>query len=173
MHAECVVAEYESVSGVQTALEVLERFDFSDDAVSVVSRSSDEGRAQLREELEQEDEIPPTPAGKAARLGTLIGGSIATPFSVMSMVGPFIVAGPLAGMAAGAAVGGLLGGTTEWGVSGKAADEYEQRVKEGSMLVLVNSTPDRLTEAERGLKTTSPKSLKRFKDGEEASKDMA
>jgi hypothetical protein len=48
------------------------------------------------------------------------------------------------------------------GTDDQAAKDYEQRVREGSVLVIVTSTPPRLNEAERGLQTTGPKTMERF-----------
>lgn len=43
-----------------------------------------------------------------------------------------------------------------------AATLYEERLEEGSVLIIVTSTPMRLDEAEDGLQTTNPVSMERF-----------
>jgi uncharacterized membrane protein len=160
MHAQCLVAEFGSLKEAQVGLTVLENFDFKSDAVSMVSRGHEEALEKIGDQQRGAEEQ--ASAGKSAGLGTLIGGTVTAPIAVGTMIGPFIVAGPLIGMAVGAAAGGLLSEADQWGIHEQAARDYEQRVREGAVLVIVTSTPPRLDEAERGLKTTGPKSLERF-----------
>ena len=158
MYVECLVVEFGSLSDAQVGLEVLDTFDFKLDAVSIVSHGDEEALQKIGDQERSAEE----PASKSARLGTLIGGTVAGPIAVGTMIGPFIVGGALVGMAVGATVGGLLGSAQQWGIHEDAAQDYEQRVKNGSVLVIVTSTSPRLDEAEQGLKTTGPKSLQRF-----------
>ncbi len=161
MHAQCLVAEYGSLADARVGLAVLEKFDFDTDAVSVVSRG-DQGKMPHVGARHHHGEETVRDTGRSAGLGTLIGGAAGVPLAIGSLVGPFLIAGPLAGMAAGAAAGGLLSPATEWGLDEEDADTYEKRVEEGSVLIIVTSTPGRLDDAEQGLQTTGPKSLERF-----------
>lgn len=87
----------------------------------------------------------------------------AAPIAAATMIDPFIVAGPLLGMAVGAAVGGLLKSTSEWGVDLDATKDYERRVREGAVLIIVHSENRvSLDEAEAVLKTIGPDSIRRF-----------
>lgn len=75
--------------------------------------------------------------------GLLLGlGSFAIPG-----IGPIIAAGPIAaaigGALAGGAVGGLLGALTDFGIPEEEAREYETRINDGEILVLVDTDDDR------------------------------
>ena len=160
MYAQCVIAEYRSRADARIGLEVLEKRHFSPDAVSVVSRQEEDSVDELGHL--QEGAKPGQTSDKAAGLGTLLGGAVATPIALSTAVAPFFIAGPLAGMVAGAAVGGALGGTKHWGVNEEAAQTYQQRVEQGSVLVIINDEEGRLNEAEAALKTTDTVTLERF-----------
>lgn len=163
MHDRCVIAEYDSPETARVGLEVLEKNGFTTETVSVVThrdKASVGELSHLERDATEAPEGPPneTPTG----LGMLLGGGVAAPIAAFTMVGPFMLAGPIAGIAAGAAVGRLLGSTNEWGVHESAREAYERRVHEGAVLVIVHDEPLRLDEAESVLSTTSPRNLDRF-----------
>lgn len=160
MHAQCLVAEFGSLSDAQVALDVLESANFNLDAVSLVTRSDNNTLQKLDEEQRGAEDT--ATASKSAGLGALIGGSVAVPFAVGTMIGPFIVAGPLVGMAVGATLGSLFGTANQWGIPENVAMDYEQRVKNGAVLVIVTDAAPRFSEAEGSLKTTGPISLQQF-----------
>lgn len=162
MHDQCVIAEYESAEQARIGLEVLEKAGFTTEAVSVVTRRNDSAGelAHLDRDAAEQPEGPPneTPTG----LGMLLGGGVAAPLAAFTMVGPFMLAGPIAGIAAGAAVGRVLGSTKAFGVHESAREAYERRVQEGAVLVMVHDEAMRLDEAEAVLSTTDPQKLDRF-----------
>ncbi|NND97879.1 MAG: DUF1269 domain-containing protein [Pirellulaceae bacterium] len=167
---KCVISEYETSMAAKVALELLETNDFTLRDVSVVSSVSDPSAIQIHhlEESHHEHASPSAPEGKSVSLGMLIGGTVATPILAGTLVGPFVIAGPLVGIAIGAAVGSLLSNTDRWGVHRDVSADYEQRVESGSVLVIVNAEQEsRLSEAERILKTTDPKSLGRFESSQD------
>ena len=154
-----IVAEYASADEANVGLEVLEKEGFTPESVSVISRQegSTEELGQLKEHHQQHSS-----SEKTTGLGALIGGAVATPIAVTTMIGPFLVAGPLAGMAAGAVVGGLGGHARSWGADEEASARYERRVADGGVLVIVHGSEARLAQAKRGLKTTNQLSIEEF-----------
>jgi len=169
---QCVIAEFRSFEAAKLALEALEVNKFTLEEVSVVSSVNDPAAVRLKE-LEPQDspqditskEAPgrTTTDHKSVGLGMLIGGSVAAPIAAATLIGPVLVAGPLVGMAVGAAVGGLLKSTSEWGVDLDATKDYEKRVKNGAVLIIVHSENRvSLDEAEAVLKTIGPDSIRRF-----------
>ncbi|MFG0263476.1 MAG: hypothetical protein ACF788_13875 [Novipirellula sp. JB048] len=159
MVAECVVAEFETLDKAKVGVEVLEKFDFASDAVSLVWRGNEQAMEKLDWESGPEEALG---VAKSAGLGGVIVGAVAVPLAVETMIMPVIVTGPLVAFVVGAATGGLLSEAKRWGVQQHRASSYEQRIADGSVLVIVTSTPRRIDEAERGLATTHPKSLERF-----------
>jgi len=164
---ECVVAEFRTRAGAKLALEVLERNHYTRENVSVVMHSDDPAAEKL-DDMQAGDAIPAdqveatSPDGRSVGLGMLLGGMIAAPLALGTMIGPFILAGPLVGMGIGAAFGGLFSSHQR----GDTADEnlsYENRVKGGSVLVIVTQDEQiGLNEAEAVLATTNPKTMERF-----------
>ncbi len=130
----------------------------------MVSSADDSTAAHLRD-LEDEPEDHTTsasaPEGRNVSLGMLIGGTVAAPIAAATLIGPFIIAGPLVGIAIGAAVGSLIK-MENWGVAHDVTADYEQRVKSGSVLVIVHDVDDlTLDDAKASLKTTGAKSLEK------------
>ncbi|MCM2375019.1 DUF1269 domain-containing protein [Aporhodopirellula aestuarii] len=163
--SKCLIAEYETSAAAKLALEVLEKDHFTLENVSVVSKSSDSGAEHLEglQDPSQDQEHVSAPDNRSTSLGMLIGGAVTAPIAAGTLIGPFIIAGPLVGMAVGAAMGSLLGGMEKWGVAKDVSSTYEDRVNSGSVLVIVHDVDDiRIHEAKSLLKTTDPKSLEKF-----------
>lgn len=163
---ECLIAEYESRTAAKDALERLERAHFTLENVSIVSDASDPAAEHL-EGLQSEDDSTPAsisaPEGRTTSLGMLIGGSIAAPIAAGTLIGPFIIAGPLVGMALGAVVGRWLGGMQQWGVSLDVSADYQKRVQAGAVLVIVHDVDAaRLTNANEVLRETHPLTLEKY-----------
>lgn len=177
---KCVIAEFETREAARIALEALEISGYTIENVSVVASVDDPAAKHLAELPGQEKsferrpseeanepdvEVAPTgttPDSRDVGLGMILGGTIAAPLAIGTMVGPFMVIGPLVGMGIGAVVGGLLSSST-----GSSDDDvgktYEERVKEGSILVIVHDDDDiRLREANSTLQTIGPLSIQQF-----------
>lgn len=165
---DCVVAEFRTRAGAKLALEVLERNHYTLDNVSVVMQRDDPATEKLDDS--QADDSTPTgqvtaksPDSSSVGLGMLLGGTIAAPLALGTMIGPFFLAGPLVGMGIGAALGGLFS-SHQRGNPDDDIPTYEDRVKAGSILIIV--TGDErvgLNDAEAVLATTNPKTMERFK----------
>jgi uncharacterized membrane protein len=157
--SKCLIAEYETNAAAKVALEVLEQGGFTLEQVSVVSSASDRAAKHLSE-IHDIAESSDAPDGRSTSLGMLIGGTVAAPIAAGTLIGPLIVAGPLVGMAIGAAIGSLLSSMEHWGVEHHVSADYEQRVNDGSTLLIVHDVDDaQLAGAEALLKPTDPKSL--------------
>lgn len=164
---ECVVAEFRTRPDAKLALEVLTRNHYTRENVSVVMHA-DDPTAENLDEFRDEDGISAaqveakSPDGRSVGLGMLLGGAVAAPLALGTMIGPFIIAGPILGMGIGAALGGLFS-SHQQGDTAEEEPSYEDRVKAGSILVIV--TEDELiglNEAEAVLATTNPKTMERF-----------
>jgi len=103
-------------------------------------------------------DTPAEGAGKGAMVGGTIGAlaGIATVAGVIPVIGPLFAAGPLAtaigltgavgttaaGAATGAAAGGVIGALVNLGVGQEQAQQYEDRVKSGDILVAAHTEHD-------------------------------
>lgn len=108
--------------------------------------------ASVKEDkLEEAKEGAATGASTGGVIGAIAGLAVAT--GILPGLGTLIVAGPLAaalglsgavattaaGAITGAAAGGIIGALAKWGVSEVEAKTYEERLKRGSILLIVTS----------------------------------
>ncbi len=166
MSTQCVIAEFSNVSSARVGLEVLAKAGYGEDHVSFVSRTDAPELAEIEKLCEQATGNVGTATG--AGIGGILGGALATPIAVSTLLGPFILVGPLVGVGLGAALGGMLGGAQEWGVDERANESYETKVKAGSVLVIVTGVDYELNEAIASLKTSGPTHIQRFARPESA-----
>lgn len=97
-----------------------------------------------------------TKAPEGAATGGLTGGIIGGTLGLLAGIGalaipgmgPFIAAGPimgaLSGLGAGGALGGIIGGLIGAGIPEYEAKRYENRLKEGGVLLSVRANNDHL-----------------------------
>jgi len=83
----------------------------------------------------------PQAAATGAGIGAALGGSLGLLAAVSALaipgIGPLLIAGPLLGAFAGAAAGGAVGVLVGEGIPEDEAKLYEERLKEGGLLVSV------------------------------------
>lgn len=181
MRAACLVAEYKSHAAAKVGIEVLRKSDFHADAISIVWRGHEEALQKLDRRGEHHD---PHDVQKAMGAGAALAALAGIPLGIASIMGPIMVAGPIAAAAGGAAAGGMFAESSHgesghsssdrvdsrglfamanhFGINDHDAAHYEERVRDGAVLLIVTSTPPRLDEAQAALKTTGPASLQRF-----------
>ncbi|SMP66993.1 Protein of unknown function [Neorhodopirellula lusitana] len=162
MSSECLIAEFSDYSSFQTALQVLEKSNYTDQHVSVVTQSEEVAGSTI-DDRQGANSVSP-PSGKTTGAATLAGGTLGAMLGSATLMGPLIVAGPLLGMAAGAAGGSVLSSIDSWGVDGDTGEQFAERVRKGSRLIILTGNDARLSEGERLLQTCDPKSLERFEE---------
>ncbi len=154
MFRQSVVGVYESLSDARAALEVLDQAGFSQDEVSFVT-SNVEKQTDDAEVLEYGD-MSADRAAKGAGVGALVGGLLGSPLLMVPGIGPLLMAGPIA---AGGVVGGLMGAMAGWGVTPDNIEEYQQLVRKGEVIIVVQGPPDRVVHAHELLNDTSAKQV--------------
>jgi hypothetical protein len=131
------------------------------DRISVVSRSHDEEGA-LAEQMDATLGVDIEDSRPAARLGEL-GGLVLAAIAVgMPGIGSIVAAGPLAaglGEAAGHVAGGLASTLKAAGVPGPRAEQIEEAVERGSVLLAVHVTPDQVGPVKEALVSAEPLEL--------------
>jgi hypothetical protein len=154
MSEECVVAVYDTISQARDAVHSLKEFGLPSDMVSLATKTL-KAEKEVREAIEFGDEME-RDAAIGAGAGVLVGLLSAATVSSITGVGVFLLGGPI--VAAGI-VGGLLGAAAGWGVHKDHIARYEEKLKEGKVLVIAHGDPLRVAEAERVLQDTSPSAL--------------
>jgi len=158
---QCVIAQCASEDKTRLALEVLEKAGFTQEDVSVVrSREQLKHSGAFPEGQNMSPDVPPEDS--AVTTSTMVGGALGATVGAVSLVGPMLIVGPLAGVALGAAAGGLLNLVGNRGVDQSTADSYEQAIAEGNVLIVITADATRLNQAERVLRTVNPRSLDRY-----------
>lgn len=80
-------------------------------------------------------------------LGGLAGLAVGAGALAIPGVGPIIAAGPIAGLLSGAAAGGVAGGLIDFGIPKARSEYYEEKVKQGHVLVSVKSDENKTNNA--------------------------
>lgn len=75
--------------------------------------------------------------------GGTVGGTVGLLAGVGALaipgIGPIVAAGPLAATLTGAVAGGVAGGLMDYGIPKDQSKQYEQRLKEGDVLLMVRA----------------------------------
>jgi hypothetical protein len=156
-----VFAVFATPAAAAAAARALHAAGISRDQISVVSRSHDEEGA-LAEQMDARpgaDIEDSRPAARLGELGALVLAAIAV---VMPGIGPIVAAGPLSaglGEAAGHVAGGLASTLKDLGVPGPRADEIQDAVEQGSVLLAVHATPAEVDPVRAALASSGPRSL--------------
>lgn len=150
MNQQCVVGVFENVAGARPTLHELEQAGFSKDDVSLVT-SCVEGQSENPEMLEFGDKSA-SRAVQGASAGGLVGFLLGSPLLLLPGVGPILIAGPIM---LGSMAGGFLGAMAGWGVDAGNLKKYDQQVREGAVLVIVQGAPDDVARAQQILRDSS------------------
>lgn len=160
-----VIAEFESMAFVETALEALEKSGYTRDDVTLISSAKDvvlrNGDADGTIETKRSETQIQAPSSESIGLGLLLGGTMAAPLAV-TPIGPLFVVGPLLGMGIGGVAGALVGINKLSGTD-PATQAYRDKVLGGSRLVIVHDEdPIRVRLASAVLKTCGPLSVQDY-----------
>lgn len=128
----------------------LKRQGFKAEDISIVAKD----RRHISSITEETGTKSPEGVAVGATAGGVLGGVTGLLAGLGALAipgaGPLLAAGPIAavltGTAVGAGTGGLMGGLIGLGVPEKEAEEYNTRVDEGRILVLVDAQPHQMKE---------------------------
>jgi hypothetical protein len=144
-----VSGAFDDVGNAEKAVQALEQRGFGRNEITVLMPES--VRARYQKEGSEVDLEKGTKAVKGLGAGSAIGGTVGAIVGAIAAAGTsliipglgLIVAGPLAaalaGAGAGGATGGILGALAGAGLPEYRAKYYEQKVKEGSIVVGVEA----------------------------------
>lgn len=161
MAEQTVVAVYNNMAGVESALRTLDKAGFPIKQVSVVGKDM-VSEKEIHGYVTAGD-VARSSAGTGAWVGGLFGLLAGAAFIWVPAFGPLIVAGPLAaallgileGAALGAAGGGILGVLVGWGVSREHVLKYEDHLKADHYLMMVHGDEQSVREAQTLLRDTN------------------
>ncbi len=136
--AETVVAVFREHRSAEQAVRDMKEQGIGDDEISLIAK--DEGaRRGGGEEPSYEDQNLADGTTTGGALGGLAGLLAGAGALLIPGIGPIIAAGPLAGALTGVVTGGVAGGLIDYGIPEERGQHYEDRVREGKILVTVRS----------------------------------
>lgn len=148
-----IVGVFHSEQEASSAIQSLKRTGYHADDISIITRDKKDMR---KLEDETGTMAPEGAAGGAATGGVLGGiGGLLAGLGALAIpgIGPILAAGPLAATLAGAAVGaaggGIVGGLIGLGIPENEAQEYDNAVDEGKILVIVDTDESNRSEVYR------------------------
>lgn len=154
-HEKDIVGVYHSEQEAILAVADLKRQGYNAKEISVIGKNRDDVNVVTEE--------TGTKAGEGAATGAITGGALGGLTGLLAGVGalaipgigPIVAAGPiiatLTGATAGAGVGGLSGALIGMGISEDKAKYYDESVKEGKILVLVDKKEGFTTTNDRNI----------------------
>ena len=74
-------------------------------------------------------------------------------------IGPIVAAGPLAGVLSGAVTGGVAGGLIDLGIPEERGRQYEQELKKGGILAVIETSEDKVNDASSILRQNGAKDV--------------
>lgn len=150
-----VVAIFSNSEEAKSAVNSLRANGFGDNEISLIARDDREGQEQGQQGQEGGGGVDASyedqDLGDGTATGGIIGGLAGLLAGVGALVipgvGPIIAAGPIAGVLTGAVAGGVAGGLIDYGIPEEKGQEYEQRVREGDVLLLIETSDERANDA--------------------------
>ena len=90
-------------------------------------------------------------ASTGGAVGGLLGLAVGAGALAIPGIGPLVAAGPIAGLLSGAATGVIAGGLADYGIPAERGRFYEDRIKQGDILVAVRCDEKKAEEASKVL----------------------
>jgi uncharacterized membrane protein len=85
--------------------------------------------------------------GTGGVVGGLLGLAAGAGALAIPGIGPLVAAGPIAGILSGAATGGIAGGLADYGIPKEKSRFFEEKIKQGDVLVMVRCDDNKAQEA--------------------------
>lgn len=141
--SKLVIGLFHNEDSAEDAIRELKEQGFNKD-ISMVARNDEEGDgggASFADQNLSEGSVTGGVLGGIA--GLLVGaGALLIPG-----IGPIVAAGPLAASLTGIVSGGIVGGLVDYGIPEERGEYYEEQVRQGSILVTLKSSAERIDSA--------------------------
>lgn len=156
-----VIGVFKQTDAAEKAVKALREKGFNENEISIIAR--EQGKTTKRDmevggDLGGVENIADGTAWGGA-LGGIAGllagvGALAIPG-----IGPIVAAGPLAGVLSGAVTGGVAGGLIDLGIPEERGQEYEKQLKAGGILAVIETSPEKVSEASEILRRYGAKDV--------------
>ena len=176
-----VIGVFRDVTSAENAVRALRDKGFGDNEISIIAKDDQKGRTG-NQDMETGDDFATDSMADGTAWGGALGGvaGLLAGMGALAIpgIGPIVAAGPLAGVLSGAVTGGVAGGLIDLGIPEERGRRYEEDIKQGGVLAVVETSEDKVNDASSILRewcqkrethgTTSPISWqenKRFEKG--------
>lgn len=153
MQNNIVAAVYRDCDQAERAIKELRDAGVPDEKISIVQlHKEDEDRDSSHRSVAADHDTKASGAAKGLATGGALGAIAGLGALLIPGIGPFIAGGALASTlgaagsaavasgAVGAVAGGLTGALVDYGMDRKHAEYYERRIREGGVLVTVDTS---------------------------------
>lgn len=152
-----VIGVFRSREQAEAAVRAMRDDGFRDNEISIVAKRKGGEAAKRKDDTEQAAEPGGMDMGtgedlsEGASWGGTLGGVAGLLAGVGALtipgVGPIIAAGPLAAGLSGAVTGGITGGLLDLGLPEERGRHYEEEVKRGNILAVIETSAERIDKA--------------------------
>lgn len=174
-----VVAVFSSHDQAEHAVRTLRDEGFRENEISIAAK--DEGQGQGEQDDQQsggfgmeagDDGMMGDNVGDGVAWGGALGGIAGLMAGAGALaipgIGPIIAAGPIAAALSGAVAGGVAGGLIDMGIPEAEGQRFEQEIKQGKALAIIECEREKAKQAESILREAGADEIKSYdgQDGE-------
>lgn len=156
-----VIGVFRDVKTAEEAVRALRNKGFKDNEISIVAKD-DQNKTRKRD-MEVGGEMGTDTISDGTAWGGALGGVAGLLAGVGALaipgIGPIVAAGPLAGVLSGAVTGGVAGGLIDLGIQEERGRQYEQELKKGGILAVIETSEDKVNDASSILRQNGAKDV--------------
>ncbi len=166
-----VIGVFRDISTAETAVKALRNKGFKDNEISILAKDSqkrtDRGKSG---DMETGSDFGTDSIADGTSWGGALGGVAGLLAGVGALaipgIGPIVAAGPLAGVLSGAVTGGVAGGLIDLGIPEERGRQYEENLKKGGILAVIETSDDKVNDASSILRQNGAKDVESHGGGE-------
>lgn len=146
-----VIGIFRDITTAEHAVKALRNKGFTDNEISIVAKD-EQTRENAQGDMETGGEFGGTDSiADGTTWGGALGGVAGLLAGVGALaipgIGPIVAAGPLAGVLSGAVTGGVAGGLIDLGIPEERGRQYEQELKQGGILAVIETSDSKVNDA--------------------------
>lgn len=157
-----VIGVFNDISAAEKAVKALREKGFRDNEISIVARD-DKRRQTGSGDMEVGGDFGTDSIADGTTWGGALGGVAGLLAGVGALaipgIGPIVAAGPLAGVLSGAVTGGVAGGLIDLGIPEERGRQYEENLKQGGVLAVIETSDDKARDASSILRENGAKDV--------------
>lgn len=157
-----VIGVFRDVNAAEDAVKALRNKGFGDNEISIIAKDDQKGTTG-NQDMEAGDEFVTDSVGDGTAWGGALGGvaGLLAGMGALAIpgIGPIIAAGPLAGVLSGAVTGGVAGGLIDLGIPEERGRQYEEDLKQGGVLAVIETSEDKVNDASSILRQNGAKDV--------------